>query len=244
MVAVLLNKLGRPFACVCGCDVDVAPPSEGKGDADAGFAAPKVPPNRLPPRPPVLAGCDVPEAAPEVPPPRLPNKLVVVPDVVLAGAPNSDLAAGAPDAPPEAGCEAPRLPKSDIVMVVETRLRRVDCAENNHRVDKLWGREAWTASASHPCQVHFNMHLSINMTSQLQNVFYVELEAPYDAHKLGFQAIICSDSFTTSQVLHRHLLFITACSKSQTMGQMTAGSCDCGLVENVMTWVRLPNVEA
>jgi hypothetical protein len=125
--AGLENMLEKPPVCVCGCVVGAAP-SEGKGDVDAGFAAPRVPPNRLPPRPPLLAGCDAPDGALE-PPPRLPNKLGVVPDDVLAAAPNSGLAAGAPevDAPLEAGCWPPRFPKSDMV-VVEVRLRRVDCA--------------------------------------------------------------------------------------------------------------------
>jgi hypothetical protein len=127
VAAGLANKLKDPpicgcgCVCVCGCDVDVAP-SEEKAGVDAGFAPPRVPPNRLPPNPPVLAGCDVPEAVPAVPPPRLPpNKLDPVPDdvLLLAMFPNSDPAAGTPDvdAPLEAGCPPPRPPKSDDMMV-------------------------------------------------------------------------------------------------------------------------------
>jgi hypothetical protein len=118
-VAGLENKLEKPEPdCVCGCAVDVAP-SAGKGDVDAGFAAPRAPPNRLPPKPPELAGCAVLDGALEVPPPRLPNKLgVVLDDVLLATAPNSGLAAGVPaEAPLEAGCAPPRLPKSDMAVV-------------------------------------------------------------------------------------------------------------------------------
>jgi hypothetical protein len=108
--------LEKPPVCVCGCDAGAAP-SEGKED-DPGFAAPREPPNRLPPKPPVLAGCD--DGAPEGPPPRLPNRLGVVPDdVLLPRAPNSGLGAGAPDvcALLEAGCWPPRFPKSDMVVV-------------------------------------------------------------------------------------------------------------------------------
>jgi hypothetical protein len=149
VVAGLENMLEKAPVCVCGCVVDVAP-SEGKGDADAGFAPPRAPPKRLPPKPPVLAGCDVPDGALEVPPPRLPNKLGVVPGVVLVAPPKSGLAAAGPaDAPLETGCAPPRLPNSDMVDVV--RMRRVDCAENNHRVHETmgWGRGAWTTT--HPC---------------------------------------------------------------------------------------------
>jgi hypothetical protein len=127
-VAGLENKLvEKPPVCVCGCEVEGAP-SEGKADVAAGFAPPKVLPNRLPPRPPVLAGCDVPDGALEDPTPRLPNKLGVVPVDVVGAAPKSGLMAGVPEVevPPEAGCAPPRLPKSD--MVVDVLLRRVDCA--------------------------------------------------------------------------------------------------------------------
>jgi hypothetical protein len=137
VVAGLENKLEKPPVCVCGCDAGAAP-SEGKGDVDAGFAAPREAPNRLPPKLPVLGGCD--DGALEGPPPRLPNRLGVVPDDVLVPrAPNSGLAAGAPDvcAPPEAGWP-PRFPKSDMV-VVGVRLRRVDCAENKRSRSRFYG---------------------------------------------------------------------------------------------------------
>lgn len=131
VAGVLLNKLVKPPVCAGGCDVD-APPSEGKADDDAGFGVPREPPNRPPPSPPVLAGCDVPDAAPVAPPPRPPNKLDPVPDVdVFNGAPNSGFAE---DAPVEAGCdEPPRLPKSDDMLVGLMCWFRapVDCAGNN-----------------------------------------------------------------------------------------------------------------
>lgn len=85
----LLNKLENPPVCAGGCDVD-APPIEGNPGVDAGFDAPRAPPNS----PPVLAGCD----APDVPPPRLPNKLGVVPDCVFVLPPKRLLDAGAPEA--------------------------------------------------------------------------------------------------------------------------------------------------
>jgi hypothetical protein len=152
VAAGLENKLEKPPVCVCGCVVEVAP-SEGKGDADAGFAPTRVLPKRPPPSPPVLAGCDVPDGALEVPPPRLLNKLGDVPVPVLGMAPNSGLAAGAFDAgaPLEPGCAPPRLPKSD--MVVDMSLRRVGCAENNDRVHETMDLGAWTPQTSLSSQV-------------------------------------------------------------------------------------------
>jgi hypothetical protein len=142
VVAGLANKPKEPPVCVCGCDVDAAP-SAGKADDDAGFALPRAPPNRLPPKPPVLAGCDGPAAAPGVPPPRLPpNKLDPVPDDVLLPAfPNSDCDAGVPDAGAalDAGCPPPRRPKSDDI-VGNVLSRCVDCAENNNRVHETIDR--------------------------------------------------------------------------------------------------------
>jgi hypothetical protein len=126
----LENKLEKPPVCVCacGCAADVAPMG-GKSDVAAGFALRELP-KRLPPNPPVLAGCEVPGAAFDAPPPMPPNKPPgVVPVPVLGSAPKSDLAAGVLL---EAGCAPPRLPKSD--MVVDVLLRRVGCAENNDRV--------------------------------------------------------------------------------------------------------------
>lgn len=198
----MVNKEGNPFACVCGCDVDVAPPSDGNGVVDAGFAPPRAPPNRLPPKPPVLAGCDVPEAAPDVPPPRLPNKLGVVPDAVLVAVPNSDLPGVAPDAPPEAGCEAPRLPKSDMAMVLETRLRRVGCAENNHRVDELWDFEAWALAPHIPVRYAFNMQLNFTVTSQMQKFKH----APGREVTLCFKQFHCGSSLVYAFVVYHCLL--------------------------------------
>lgn len=98
----------KPPVCGCGCDVDV-PPSEGNVGVDAGFA-PRVPPNRLLPKPPALAGCNVLDGA---------NKLGVVPVDVFEAGVNRDLKAGVPDidVPLEAGCAPPRPLKSDMAAV-------------------------------------------------------------------------------------------------------------------------------
>jgi hypothetical protein len=95
--------------CGCGCDVDV-PPSEGNVGVDAGLAPPSVFPNRLLPKPPPVAGCDVLDGA---------NKLGVVPVDVFEAGVNRDLKAGIPDVevPLEAGCAPPRLLKSDMAVV-------------------------------------------------------------------------------------------------------------------------------
>lgn len=137
------NKLEKPPVWVCGCDVDGAP-REGKALVDVGFAPPSALPNRLPPNPPVLAGCAVLDGALEVFPPRLPNKLGVVPVDVLVAAPNSGLIAGVPDAgaPLEAGCEPPRLPNSDMALSVLAAavliVLKTSIAFTNY------GRGAWT----------------------------------------------------------------------------------------------------
>lgn len=65
------------------------------------FAPPRFP-NKLPPRPPDAAGCDVPDGAlDEVPAPE--NRLGVVPGDGVLIAPNNDLGAPEADAPLEAG---------------------------------------------------------------------------------------------------------------------------------------------
>lgn len=112
----LLNKLPNPPACAGGCDGDVP-----NADVDAGLDPPRVLPNNPPPSPPVLAGC----AGCDVPPPRLPNKpdVVPVPDCVFVFAPKRLLDAGVPDVgtPEVPGCWPPRLPKSDMFVVVRVR---------------------------------------------------------------------------------------------------------------------------
>ena len=131
--AVLLNSEKPPVCgcdcCCCCCDVDAAPENSEGVVVAVDFAAPR-PPNRLPPRPPLLVACVVPDCAFGVPPPpRLPNKLGVVPLDAPPAVPNNPPL----EVPLEAGCEPPRLPNSDIVgalsrvvMVPKTNLEKRD----------------------------------------------------------------------------------------------------------------------